>query len=52
MQALRVALSFLVLSYGVVFAQWQQSAGTEGRNFQSLLATGNDTFAGGATGAY
>jgi hypothetical protein len=52
MKTLRVALSFLLLSSGVVFAQWQQSSGTEGRNFQSLLATGNDTFAGGATGAY
>jgi photosystem II stability/assembly factor-like uncharacterized protein len=35
-----------------VLGQWQQSAGTNGLNMQSLLSNGIYNFAGGATGAY
>jgi len=51
MKTLRIALWFLLGSAEIVVAHWPQSSGTEGRNFQFLLTTGNNTFAGGATGA-
>jgi hypothetical protein len=38
--------------YGQCYGQWQQSAGTNGLNIQSLLTNGNYNFAGGATGAH
>ena len=50
----RKTLLFLMIfcASNFVFAQWEQSTGTENLNIQALISVDNHDFAGGATGSY